>query len=92
MKNTIGELHLGKTILAVVIACAFAWFVYSRVTFKKEESTNDRIGVLERELQVSKDASAKLRQRIEEIERRLPGPASPVVPKAKVREKAAKGK
>lgn len=92
MKNTIGELHLGKAILAVVIAGALAWLVYSRFSFVQEENSADRTAVLERELQQTKDASEKLRQRIEEIERRLPETGSPAIPKEKLPQKAVKGK
>lgn len=92
MKNTIGELSPVKVALAVAMACALAFFLYSRVSFKKEENPTDRTVILERELQQTKDASDKLRQRIEEIERRLPEPVPPAVPKAKVPQKATKGK
>jgi septal ring factor EnvC (AmiA/AmiB activator) len=93
MTNNLGELKLGKALLAILLGCALAWFVYSRFSFEQETGAADKTtALLERELKEAKDEAAALRKRIEEIERRLSEPTPPAVRKAKPQPKAGKGK
>jgi uncharacterized protein YlxW (UPF0749 family) len=71
MTDNLGELKTVKILLAIVIGIAFAWFTYSRFSFRQEPAADDKSEVLERELKQTNDDAASLRQRVDDIERRL---------------------
>jgi hypothetical protein len=78
MTDNLGELRIGKILLAIVIGIAVGWLVYSRFTFQQESAAADKSAAVERALKETKDDAASLRRRVEEIERRLPpSPTNP---------------
>jgi uncharacterized membrane protein YccC len=92
MTNNLGELRLGKVLLAIILGCAFAWFVYSRFSFVQKADTVDKTAAVARELKKTKDEALELRKRVEEIERRLAEPKPSSVRKAKSQPNAGKRK